>query len=592
MPGLNPLKLLIEQAQFDPNAPSSSSVFSFSPPTPFFLRLFPDPDRNPPPKPPNSSLFSLAMKSPRPRPPAGKHGFSQKPPNSAPSFHKPPSSAAPPSQKFLPSGPNSSFKPSSSNKPGTNQSRRGKSRWESPSKASKGKFPSSSSPATIPPNPKTVTPPISSSGPLPPHPHAPPPTFSLPPPPPPYGFQNLDRRTIVLADGSVRSYFALPPDELIVDPYGPPGGPGLARFPPPVLPHMNQFSPENLRRPGPHTPPLDGPSSHYEASIGKRKYGSEEDELARQRMHVLQYGNPNLGERNRERVSKQARIGEHDRTDSSSNNNRRLFDVNKKAVRKSFLKFIRMIYENTDLKKKYMENGRSGPLHCFACARASKEYKDLHELITHSFNFSQSQSQDERADHLGLHKALCVLMGWNYENAPDNNKIYQVLSREQAQANRDDLILWPPTVIIHNTSFGKRKDGRFEGFSNKDMDNILKDLGFPGGKARSIYSREGHMGVTCVQFSNTESGLKEAESLKHYFERQNHERKGWMRVRPVKPSEDDDRNPLLVKKDERTGEKKRVLYGYMASVADLDLVDVDIRKRASVKSRKDFDYDD
>lgn len=104
--------------------------------------------------------------------------------------------------------------------------------------------------------------------------------------------------------------------------------------------------------------------------------------------------------------------------------------------------------------------------------RASKDYQDMHGLIMHSYNFSHSP--DLRVDHLGFHKALCVLMGWNYEKSPDNNKGYQRLSPEEAQANREDLILWPPCVIIHNTNFGRRTGGRTEGFGNKDMDNILR----------------------------------------------------------------------------------------------------------------------
>ncbi|KAI3517077.1 hypothetical protein L1887_16284 [Cichorium endivia] len=75
----------------------------------------------------------------------------------------------------------------------------------SPSKPQSNTKPSPSSrhkPSPLNPNP------IHSPHPRPEN-FAPPP---LPPPPPAYGFHMLDRRTIVLADGSVRSYFALPPD--------------------------------------------------------------------------------------------------------------------------------------------------------------------------------------------------------------------------------------------------------------------------------------------------------------------------------------------------------------------------------------------
>lgn len=124
------------------------------------------------------------------------------------------------------------------------------------------------------------------------------------------------------------------------------------------------------------------------------------------------------------------------------------------------------------------------------------------------------------------------------------------------------------------------------------LNSLCADLGFSGGKARSIYDREGHSGVTIVQFTKTESGLKEAEGLVKYFEMQNHDRKGWARAQPTRSSGDEDRNPLLVKMDDRTGEKKRIFYGYMATISDIDEVDIDTKKRASIKSRREFDLSD
>lgn len=67
-------------------------------------------------------------------------------------------------------------------------------------------------------------------------------------------------------------------------------------------------------------------------------------------------------------------------------------------------------------------------------------------------------------------------MGWNYSKPPDNSKAYQLLSADEAAANQDDLISWPPVVIIHNTITGKGKDGRVEGFGNKAMDNIIRGI--------------------------------------------------------------------------------------------------------------------
>lgn len=105
--------------------------------------------------------------------------------------------------------------------------------------------------------------------------------------------------------------------------------------------------------------------------------------------------------------------------------------------------------------------------------RSSRDFPDMHGLIMHTYN---SDSADSQVDHLGLHKALCVLMGWNYSKPPDNSRGYQFLSADEAAANQEDLILWPPLVIIHNTITGKGKDGRMEGLGNKAMDSKIRGI--------------------------------------------------------------------------------------------------------------------
>jgi hypothetical protein len=108
--------------------------------------------------------------------------------------------------------------------------------------------------------------------------------------------------------------------------------------------------------------------------------------------------------------------------------------------------------------------------------RSSKDFPDMHGLIMHTYN---SDNADLRLDHLGLHKALCVLMGWNYSMPPDNSKTYQFLSADEATANQDDLIIWPPVVIIQNTITGKSKEGRMEGLGNKAMDSKIRGIKCP-----------------------------------------------------------------------------------------------------------------
>ena len=105
--------------------------------------------------------------------------------------------------------------------------------------------------------------------------------------------------------------------------------------------------------------------------------------------------------------------------------------------------------------------------------RSSRDFPDMHGLIMHTYNCDNA---DLLVDHLGLHKALCVLMGWNYSKPPDSSRGYRYLSADEAAANQEDLIMWPPLVIIHNTIIGKGKDGRMEGLGNKAMDSKIRGI--------------------------------------------------------------------------------------------------------------------
>ncbi|TQD69232.1 hypothetical protein C1H46_045235 [Malus baccata] len=110
-------------------------------------------------------------------------------------------------------------------------------------------------------------------------------------------------------------------------------------------------------------------------------------------------------------------------------------------------------------------------------------------------------------------------------------------------------------------------------------------LGFGSGKSKSLYGRDGHLGMTLVKFSGDEAGLKDAIRMAEFFEKENHGRRGWARVQPpVLGSKDDEMNPNLVKFDEKTREKKRILYAYLGTAYDLDKVDFDTRKKVVIES--------
>ncbi|GER39200.1 DNA-directed RNA polymerase subunit beta [Striga asiatica] len=524
-------------------------------------------------------------------------------------------------------------------------------------------------------------------------------------PPPSYGFHMLDRRSIVLADGSVRSYIALPPDyENLALPHRP----GLR----PELMGRREFGLE--RPPLPMSSGFPGPDAmsrnleYWNSGLEnplKRKFGESEregrdDGYERQRQQLLQYGiangpglsaGYNLGRGEEIRASKNMRVLE------GSSSKIKHGEVDQNLLKKAFLHFVKLVFETGNQRKNYLADGKQGPVPCLVCGRKKKEdrknvvikrgqiladgaatvcgelalgknilvaympwegynsecgiksmqfivileilkpimrhqqnadpinslksiveyapitflscvwdiqlfgsralipsaikssrdFADTHSLVMHAYS---SENSDMLVDHLAFHKALCILMGWNYTMPPDNSRAYQNLSPERAQVNQDDLIMWPPSVLIHNTIWGKGRDGRMEGIGNKGMDSFLRELGFTSGKSISLYSKEGHMGMHIVKFSSDESGLKEAQKLSDYFEREKRGRKGWARVQPsgLGNAKGDENNPNLMKMDPKTGERKRVYYGHLATVADLDKVTYDIKKKASIISVSEF----
>lgn len=101
---------------------------------------------------------------------------------------------------------------------------------------------------------------------------------------------------------------------------------------------------------------------------------------------------------------------------------------------------------------------------------------DMNSLAMHVFN---SLKVEFRPQHLGFHKALCVLMGWN--NAVSPNSFRLVLPKAEAWALKEDLVIWPPVVIIHNSSIGNKDPDKRTVVTLEALETILR------GKLSSLY---------------------------------------------------------------------------------------------------------
>ncbi|KAK9179601.1 hypothetical protein WN943_028803 [Citrus x changshan-huyou] len=226
-----------------------------------------------------------------------------------------------------------------------------KSRWESPKNPPSDQKPKPSPNKHSPAQPKSL--------PAPTHPsfssHGPPLPYSEPPPPPPaYGFHMLERRTIVLADGSVRSYFALPPDY--------------------------DFTPRHnsLLRPEFHfSPEAAGFRDRREYINGpgpmKRKFGVDEE---KELQHLMSRANSS-----RDRLvgtsghfDEETRAAKYMRTTPGAVGpsvvKHKYDEVDHAMLKKVFLHFVKVINENVALRKSYLvEDGKQGRLQCIACRR-------------------------------------------------------------------------------------------------------------------------------------------------------------------------------------------------------------------------------
>lgn len=197
------------------------------------------------------------------------------------------------------------------------------------------------------------------------------------PPPPTYGFHMLERRAIALVDGSIRSYFALPPNYQDFPPQSRLADPAANRFMGPEFGRYPPFHPEEFR----------DQRQHWDRAEGsmKRKYPGEEEsdrrdergEMLRQRQQFMQYANPHdqsLMAGTSTPFGEDVRAAKHMRIGSSIHENGgqalKHLQVDQVALKKSFLGFVKRIYEDPSERKKYLENGRKGGrLQCLVCGR-------------------------------------------------------------------------------------------------------------------------------------------------------------------------------------------------------------------------------
>ncbi|XP_065870198.1 uncharacterized protein [Euphorbia lathyris] len=253
----------------------------------------------------------------------------------------------------------------------------------------------------------------------------------------------------------------------------------------------------------------------------------------------------------------------------------------KQLVHEAFLDFSKKLNLSSAVRRRYQEQGKVGSLFCIVCGRsASKDFMDTQRLVTHAY---MSHKVGLRAQHMGLHKAICVLMGWNtYVPCDTTTWVPDVLPDSEAWAQKEDLMLWPPLIVIHNISMSNNNPEQQQVIPIEGVEAFLRGKGFfVGGKIKVCLGKPADQSVILVKFLGTFTGLGQAEKLNKYFVENKRGREEFKE----KSSSSSSSNLEGIE-----GEKieEQLLYGYMGIADDLDKMDFNTKKWITVKSKKDI----
>ncbi|XP_021906969.1 uncharacterized protein LOC110821426 [Carica papaya] len=187
-----------------------------------------------------------------------------------------------------------------------------------------------------------------------------------------------------------------------------------------------------------------------------------------------------------------------------------------------------------------------------------------------------------RADHLGLHGALCVLIGWKYEVAPNSTWVMRMLPDAELMSLKEDLLIWPPVVVFNNSSIANNCSEKRRVVSIEELGEIVRGMGIA--RITKLYhGRPANQSVMVVSFQGTLSGLQEAERLHKFYAATEHGRADFQKLSGSGCTDGNKvREPI-------TDMISNVLYGYLGIAEDLEKLDSENRRRSVLKGKNEIE---
>ncbi|KAG0619745.1 hypothetical protein M758_4G161800 [Ceratodon purpureus] len=237
-----------------------------------------------------------------------------------------------------------------------------------------------------------------------------------------------------------------------------------------------------------------------------------------------------------------------DEDDCKSDESEKSHDTKKKA------NWCRSFFQDLDFLSYEEIQDTDRQWHCPVCqggVGAIDWYRGLGPLVTHAKTVRKRRVKHHLAFAVLLEEEI-HLRGVQANSGTRFFGKWKGLQSENEDANQ--LILWPPMVVIQNTMLDFDDDSKWIGMGNQELIAYFKS--YNPMKARHAYGPKGHRGMSLLLFEHSPAGYHDALRLGKHFTGARRSRTNW----------DDPGKQIF----EPGGAGTRIPYGYMANKSDIE----------------------